>query len=208
MILIDGVKYELMKPENEEMLEEMIREHSKDIWGENSVYFDKKRLKTASGITSIPDGYVVIFDESPQWYIVEVELSTHQLHNHLSPQISKFSSGISNKAYRDEIIERIYTALENDDELMANIRNKVAPSEVYKYLTGVIKGIPTLAIIIDEKTAELDEVLETNPKNFKEVVAIDFKTYLREGCDLKVHAHHFESLYTSQKKPADSKTNP
>jgi len=195
MILIDGVKYELMKPENEEMLEEMVREHSKAIWGENSVYFDKKRLKTASGITSIPDGYVVVFDESPQWYIVEVELSTHQLHNHLSPQISKFSSGISNKAYRDEIIERIYTALENDNELMANIRNKVSPSEVYKFLTGVIKGTPSLAIIIDEKTAELDEVLETNPKNFKEVVAIDFKTYLREGCDLKVHAHFFEPLY-------------
>jgi len=47
MILIDGVKYELMKPENEEMLEEMVREHSKDIWGENSVYFDKKRLKNS-----------------------------------------------------------------------------------------------------------------------------------------------------------------
>jgi len=198
MILIDGVKYELMKPQNEEMLEEMVREHSKVIWGENSVYFDKKRLKTASGITSIPDGYVVVFDPSPRWYIVEVELSTHQLHNHLSPQISKFSSGISNKAYRDEIIDRIYMAIENDNELMTNIKNKVAPSEVYKFLTGVIKVTPTLAIIIDEKTAELDEVLETNPKNFKEVISIEFKTYLREGCDLKVHAHFFEPLYTPQ----------
>jgi hypothetical protein len=138
MILIDGVKYQLMKPEKEEILEEMVREHSKDIWGENSVYFDKKRLRASSGITSIPDGYVVVFESSPHWYIVEVELSTHQLHNHLTPQISKFSSGISNKQNRDEIIDRIYQAIENDGELMASVKSKVAPSEVYKFLTGVI----------------------------------------------------------------------
>jgi hypothetical protein len=194
LILIDGFRYQLMKPQNEAMLEDMIKEHSKEIWGENSVYFDKKRLKAQSGIASIPDGFVVVFEKSPRWFIVEVELLTHQLHNHLTPQISKFSSGISNKENRDQLIEKIYESIENDELLMTKIKDKVAPSEVYKFLTGAIKGAPILVIVIDEKTTELEEVLENFSPNFKEVHSIEFQTFQKEGSASKAHAHVFEPI--------------
>ena len=104
MILIDGVRYVHLMPSNEDDLEQMAREHSKDIWGENSVYFDKRKLHTPAGIGSIPDGYVVVFGSPPQWFVVEVELSSHQLYEHIVPQISKFASGVSNAASQSQIV--------------------------------------------------------------------------------------------------------
>jgi len=43
MLLIDGVKYELWTPPSEDELEQIIIEHAKDIFGENSIYLDKKQ---------------------------------------------------------------------------------------------------------------------------------------------------------------------
>ena len=44
MILIDGVKYFAKAPLNEDALEQVVREHSKEIFGLNSHYFEKKKL--------------------------------------------------------------------------------------------------------------------------------------------------------------------
>ena len=202
MILIDGVKYRLWKPEKEEMLEEIVREHSREIWGDNSVYFTKKRLQTEAGITSIPDGYVAVFETPPCWYIVEIELSSHRLYDHIIPQISKFAVGITKAESQKVIVELIDEEIASDDVLKAWVKSNVAPLEVYKFLTGVIAKPPRLAIVIDEKTKELDEVLAQLPKNFEAVEAMEFKTFQREGCDLAVHAHLFEPLH----KPPTVKT--
>lgn len=60
MLIIDGVKYNLWVPKEEKQLEEMVKEHAKEIFGKESVYFDlKQKLTSKSGIASIPDGYVI-----------------------------------------------------------------------------------------------------------------------------------------------------
>lgn len=61
MLLIDGVTYKLWTPKDEEKeFHPMIKEHSKEIFGEKSLYFDVKHvLKSKSGIGSIPDAYVI-----------------------------------------------------------------------------------------------------------------------------------------------------
>ena len=78
MLLIDGVKYELWTPPTEDEFEREVKKHTQEIFGEHSIYFDRKqKLKSQSGIGSIPDGYVIILGDSPYWHIVEVELSSH-----------------------------------------------------------------------------------------------------------------------------------
>jgi len=42
MLLIDGVKYEEWTPTNEEEFEQIVEEHAKDIFGEQSIYLDIK----------------------------------------------------------------------------------------------------------------------------------------------------------------------
>ena len=78
MLLIDGVRYELWTPSSEDEFEQVVKEHAQDIFGEQSIYLDRKqKLKSLSGVGSIPDGYVITLGDSPQWHIVEVELSSH-----------------------------------------------------------------------------------------------------------------------------------
>ena len=112
MLIIDGVKYELWTPQNEDEFEQVVREHAQDIFGEQSIYLDRKqKLKSLSGIGSIPDGYVIVFGDSPEWHIVEVELSSHPLHDHIVSQVSKFINGINNPITQKGIIGAIYAEI-------------------------------------------------------------------------------------------------
>ncbi|MBI4267525.1 MAG: hypothetical protein HY662_01925, partial [Chloroflexi bacterium] len=78
MLLIDGVKYEEWTPPNEDELEQIVIKHAQDIFGEDSIYFDKKqKLSSLAGVGSIPDGLVIMFGHALQWHIVEVELASH-----------------------------------------------------------------------------------------------------------------------------------
>ena len=82
MLLIDGVKYGEWTPATEAEFEHIVKEHARDIFGEQSIYLDlKHKLKSESGIGSIPDGYVVVFGDEPHWHIVEVELASHPLYD-------------------------------------------------------------------------------------------------------------------------------
>jgi len=51
MLLINGVKYNLWIPQKEEQLEETVKEHSKEIFEENSLYFDLKQKLTSKAPT-------------------------------------------------------------------------------------------------------------------------------------------------------------
>jgi len=57
----DGT-YHLYAYNNESELEKMIVEHSADIFGSDTYYFNiKKKIKSKAGFGTIPDGYVIDF---------------------------------------------------------------------------------------------------------------------------------------------------
>ncbi|HID18344.1 TPA: hypothetical protein EYP27_02255, partial [Candidatus Bathyarchaeota archaeon] len=78
ILIIDGVKYRVWSPDSEERLEGMVKEHSREIFGSESFYFDiRRKIRTRAGIGSIPDGYVIDFSgKQSKWFVVEVELSS------------------------------------------------------------------------------------------------------------------------------------
>jgi hypothetical protein len=81
MLIIDGVKYKPLTPKDEENeFHPMVRNCSKEIFAEDSLYFDVKHvLQTASGIGSIPDAYAINLPKS-ELYVVENELACmHQI---------------------------------------------------------------------------------------------------------------------------------
>ena len=89
IITRDG-RYRLYDYQNEIELERMIVEHSKEIFGKNTYYFDiKKKITGKSGFGTIPDGYVIDFDRK-KIYVLEVELIKHDLRKHIIPQIMSF----------------------------------------------------------------------------------------------------------------------
>jgi len=195
MLLIDGVKYKLWVPKTEDDLERVVREHAKDIFGDDSLYLDlKQKLRSKAGIGSIPDGYVITFEEKPRWHVVEIELSSHHLYEHIVPQITKFINGIANSDSQKMLIAAMYEEIGKDEVRKAWIKNKIGSEEIHKFLSSLISNSPVITIIIEEKTRELEEVCHGLPGEKK---IVEFKTFEREGVGLGVHAHLFEPLVKS-----------
>ncbi len=89
MLVIDGTRFVEWTPKSEEKdFHPLVKSQSKEIFGEDSIYFDiKTLLKSASGIGSIPDAYVLDLSEPYSWYVVENELSTHPIYEHIVSQL-------------------------------------------------------------------------------------------------------------------------
>lgn len=197
MLLIDGVKYEEWVPQGpraEDEFEQVVKDHTQEIFGEQSMYFDRKqKLKSLSGIGSIPDGYAIMLGDSPDWHIVEIELSWHPLHEHIVSQVSKFINGIKNPSTQKQLAGAIYDEITRDESLTLKVKKAIAPTEIYKFLLDLISRPPVLTIIIEKDTEELGEAISTLAH--PQIKVVEFQTFTRERVGLSVHAHLFEPLY-------------
>lgn len=200
MLLIDSVKYELWTPPSEDAFEQVVKEHALDIFGENSMYLDtKQKLKSKAGIGSIPDGYAIVFNNPPSWHIVEMELSNHPIYDHVVTQVSKFITGIKNHSTQKELVNTICEIIDSGDLLKLKIRKAIEPAETYRFLSELVSKPPELTVIIEQRTETLDEALSSlaNPQSH----VIEFRTFVRYGTGLLVHAHLFEPLYKTKTVP-------
>jgi len=193
MLTIDGVRYYLWTPQDEENeFHPLVKEHYKQIFGEGSFYFDVKHLiKSPSGIGSIPDAYVIRLSKPAEWYVVENELSSHPVYDHVVKQLTKFINGIENQNSRNQILDLLYEEICRAPPLEAEVRKLTETKDIYHYLSKLLQNSPRIVVIIDKETDEIREAVralryETN--------IVEFKTYARENAE-NVRAHVFNSLY-------------
>jgi hypothetical protein len=188
MLLIDGSRYEQWIPPNEELLESAIKEHSKEIFGSNSIYLDLKHKLQGSDIAGIPDAYVITLDPDKLW-IVEVELSTHNVYEHIMPQLGKFLSGLKKPATRDRLRDLLYHEIEKQSDFKKAISQK---GEIFRFVSNLVANTPEIAVIIDRLAPgleDLDNVIGTNIK------ICEFTTFCKAGAGLSAHVHAFEPIY-------------
>ena len=194
IVLIDGVRYQLITPEREAWLEKAIQSNSKHIFGPDSFYFDiKKMIRSKAGVASIPDGYVIFFTPKPRWAIVEVELASHRVYDHVIPQLIKFNKGIADSSTRRKLVEILYYVFDDNEVLKARLKQKIKTGEVYKFISDLVYEKPLIVVVIDQKTEELNEALDDIKG---EVQVVEFKTFRREGLSGDVNAFVFEPLST------------
>ena len=190
MILFkDGVKYIQYQYKNELEIEDMIFEHHEYIFGEDSLLLSKRKIKTNSGISTIPDAFVISLDDK-RWYLIEVELKNHPLYEHIVPQISKFNTAIKNSDSQKKLIKMIYDEIKDDPQKNLIFQLKQI-KEVFKYITEILESKPQIIILIDGKNDELEEVCDSLPFDSK---VIEFKTFCRENVGIGDHIHSFEPL--------------
>jgi len=194
-LLKDGVKYFLHEYVSEQELTQMVIEHYKDIFSIDSLYFDPQTMKTQIGIEARNDGIIVALDQN-RWYILEVELAKHPLHDHIIPQITKFSIAYEEAGTRKKIINTLYSAIRQDAFKAATIQTQKI-EDLHKTLTDLIDMQPTIAIIIDQKTLELDSICKKLPFPTQ---TIEFKTYTRENIGIGVHIHEYQPLLEEKGK--------
>jgi hypothetical protein len=191
-ILIDGVKYILKNPNSEADLEKVVEKNYKYIFGDNSFYFNfKRKVKSKSGIGSIPDGYLIIFNNIPEWYILEVELASHPLYDHIIPQLTKFNRAIEEISTKKALVDMFYDEIKTDLVLEANIKNKIGSGEIYKFISDLISVKPKIIIVINERTSELNEVTKELRGDIK---ILEFKIFRRECISEEVDAYLFNSV--------------
>ncbi len=194
IVLIDGAKYEEWNPRDEDEFEQVIKEHAKDIFGEDSIYFDiKRKLRSKSGIGSIPDGYAIVFGDEPHWHIVEVELSAHPLYEHIVPQVGKFINGIKNPSTQKDIVGALYQEIDSDEFLRLRLKKAIGTTETYKFLSDLLSKSPVITVIIEKHTEQLEEAISALAHS--QIKVVEFQTFARRGVGLDVHAHLFEPLY-------------
>ena len=190
ILLINGAKFNLWKPHSETRdFEPIIREHAKEIFGMNSIYFDiKPELRSSAGIGSKPDGFVIVLDE-PAFHVVEVEKAEHEVHDHVVIQISKFNSALKKPETKTKIVKAMYNEITSHPEIEVFVKSKIH-GELYKYLTELIESPPTVVIVIDELMDKLNEAVGELPLQSK---IIEFQTFKKED-EPNFHAHLFEPL--------------
>jgi predicted transport protein len=192
MLIVDGIRYKPWTPTDEEKeFHPLVKSQSKEIFGKDTIYFDvKTKLRTASGIGSIPDAYVIDLAEPYSWYIVENELSTHPVYDHIVPQLSKFLKGIENRGTLNQLFELLYEEISKDSSLRSSILAKAKTDEIYPFLSKLLIKSPKVVIVIDEKRPELEEAFD----NFKITPQIvEFKTFVSEN-NPQVYAHLFQPI--------------
>ncbi len=197
MLIIDGIKYKLWIPKDEEKeFHPLVKEHSKEIFGENSIYFDiKHKLTSKSGIAGIPDAYVLTLSKPYEWYIVENELSSHPVYSHIVPQVSRFVDSIEELETQRDVRDILNTEIEQDIVLKAYIEKKTG-HDLYRFLSELLSSSPKIALIIDKITPEVEKASKSL-KKLANTKIIEFKTFLREGAP-NVRAHLFEPLYEEE----------
>jgi predicted transport protein len=191
VVLIDGVRYLLTSPESEAVLEKAIKDNCHHIFGEDSFYFEKKKIKSKAGIATIPDAYLIVFDTKPRWCILEIELASHSVYEHIFPQITKFKRAIENASSRRTIVELLYDAIKADVVLEAKLKKKIGSGEIHKFISDLVSEKPTIVIAVDKRTPELEEALQDIGGDLR---ILEFKSYRREATLDSINAYVFEPV--------------
>jgi len=158
MLIVDGVRYKLWTPKDEEKeFHPLVKDHYKEIFGEDSIYFDiKHKLVSKSGVAAVPDAYVITLSKPYEWYIVENELSSHPVYSHIVPQVSRFVDSIEELETQNDIRDVLDREVNEDKVLKALIEKKTG-QDSFRFLTELVSKPPKIALIVDKITPEVEK---------------------------------------------------
>jgi hypothetical protein len=170
-ILLGAKSFEEVPFENEAELESATIKNKRYILGDSCVYFDYKRRTGTrdSRNTGIPDGFLIDFSNAkkPQLFFVEYELESHQLYEHIGPQVMRFYASFET-AQRDLQL-KLTAIIKQDPQIKKELEEKTkqTPFEnVDSLLSYVIYDRNVgIILIIDEQTEDLNALL----RRFSEV---------------------------------------
>ncbi|QNM05349.1 hypothetical protein [Qiania dongpingensis] len=159
-----GNLYCQYKYEKEAEFERMVVSNAEAIFGASGIYFDMKRLiGTPKKGAAVPDGYYLdlTFHDNPRLYLVEVELTGHDVYGHIGEQILRF--GISSETDKYKMKSLLLDNIDRDfskKEKLCQFFRESRYGNINELLDKVIfDSKPAAIIVIDEATEELSNVM-------------------------------------------------
>ena len=144
--------------------EAVVKSNAKLLFGASTIYIDlKARISSTALGVSIPDG--ILFDlkniDSPDFYLVEVELAKHDFFRHIFPQVTKFIAFFRNPQSRSQLIEKVFPVIQADKQLEQEFRHFLGQREIFKFMKDAADDSQNILLIIDDMKPELPDVLKT-----------------------------------------------
>ncbi len=181
MLLTNSVPFYNKEFSSEKELEEQVVHHANSVFGTNTIYINvKKKISSdKSSIATIPDGYLISFNDRkhPKLFIVEIELAEHDPLRHIGRQMLSFITSFNGS--KREIQQILANQIKSDDEKLqkAELLLKQGGFSNLDEMLGriVFEQDYGIIIVIDEQTDELNDVLNSLSKKAE---VIEFKEYV------------------------------
>lgn len=149
MLIFKDTKFTKSPFDNEAELEQVIFENYENLFGPNSFYLPKAKIKTADGFGTIPDGFAIDIGLK-RWYIVEAELMHHSVWNHIAPQVTKQLLAAKQAIAKRIIIDLAVQQYETDNYTKEKFDElNIHPLHVRKILDDILETEPIIGIPID-----------------------------------------------------------
>ncbi len=174
----------------EDEFERLVVKNAETIFGEKAIYIDaKKKINTLALGGTIPDGFLIDLSDldDPQFYLVEVELQSHDFFKHIFPQITRFFAFYKDSKQRYKLVETIFAFLKdnftNDMVLAKKIANIIKSNEVYKFLKDTIDNSQNILIVIDGAKSEFEEIIKTYTDTWGKMVKVQIVSHFQRNND-------------------------
>jgi predicted transport protein len=181
-VSLNGENFEQVIYNKEEAFEQLVAQNAQTIFGDKAIYIDaKKKVNTSSLGGTIPDGFLIGLSDSDdsQFYLVEVELQSHDFFNHIFPQITKFFAFYRDSKQRHKLIETMFSLFKDDPVLTKKLKDSIGAREIYKFLKDVIDGNQNILIIIDGPKPEFEEIMDTYTDTWGKMVKIQIINHFK-----------------------------
>ena len=167
------------------------------IFGPSTIYVDVKKKVRGKDIVTIPDGYVIDMTEpsSPELYIVENEIVSHDPFKHIGIQLLKFVTSFEDAqlSVRNFLMQEI----SKDEAKVRRLQEgskKSSSRNIDAYLDQAVYGSFRGLVVIDEARDELHSVLEKIRAN---ISVLELKTFESED---GARLHLFDTLYDEEEE--------
>ena len=157
MLILGNKRFVQVAFNNEAELERVVTDRYEDIFGPSSLFLPKTLIRTRDGFGTIPDG-VVIDLGSKQWFMIEAELASHSVWNHIAPQIAKQITASSQRASKQILIDLAVETTRGDEAALEKFDAQgVEEIDIRAYLDEILAQDPVIGIPIDEIPDDLKE---------------------------------------------------
>jgi predicted transport protein len=197
-IIANGKRYTPVIFGSEKQFEEDIVSAAKILFGPSTIFINAKRkIESKSLGGTVPDGFFFDFSdpEDPQFYIVEVEITQHSFFNHVFPQITKFFAFFKNNRLQKNLVDKLYSIIETDPSLNAELRKFLGKQEVYKFLSDLVDNSQNILLIADGPIPELQEIIDTYSDTWGRLVRfLEIKKYTLSQDSIYTITPDFETI--------------
>jgi hypothetical protein len=151
---------------NEEALQKAVVNHSKRVFGDDTIYFDLKKRVASNLRPRVTDGLLLDLTDSkqPRFYIVEYELSSHDMER-VAVQLIGFATALKDKGTISDIMDVMYPEVRADSRAKRLLKNwwdranrgieGVEEPDLHFLLNFILRQGPGVLVVIDRVTQDV-----------------------------------------------------